>query len=97
MDDEKQNIFIQWDEIKYRYAYICFFLYNTCIVYLFLAFKQNKIVHYNFFQTIEYINLPKGILEITMIDWLVQLPVDKKLQMLAISIIMKYYRIRMIL
>lgn len=49
MDDEKQNIFIQWDEIKYRYAYICFFLYNTCIVYLFLAFKQNKIVHYNLF------------------------------------------------
>lgn len=49
------------------------------------------------FQTIEYMNLPKGILEIPMIDWLVQLPVDKKLQMLAISIIMKYYRIRMIL
>lgn len=84
-------------KFKYRYAYICFFLYNTCIFYLFLAFKQNQIVHYKNFQTIEYMNLPKGILEILMIDWLVQLPVDKKLQMLAISIIMKYYRIRMIL
>lgn len=36
-------------KFKYRYAYICFFLYNTCIFYLFLAFKQNQIVHYKNF------------------------------------------------